>query len=809
MDGKEVTARSDIYALGAMLYEMLTARPPFEGDTAFTVGVKHKSEPPQDPREENPRIPEDLSRLIMKCLAKDPGDRYADTAEICRELSLIEQGLPTTERAAAPQRTPLTSREITVQLSVKKLLVPMLVFAAVIAAGIVLWRVLLPRPEATMLPPSGKPTLAVTYFRNNTGDKDLDIWRIALSDLLITDLMQSRHIRVLSTDRLYGLHKDLGLLDAGGYSSADLKRIAADGGATHILQGNFSRAGESLRVSTVLTDAATMESLGSQTVEGTGPESFHLLVDELTTRIKSGFHLTERQIASDIDREIGAITTASAEAYKFYTQGREYHHQLEYKLSIPVMEKALKIDPEFAMAYRSLAQSYNNLGSRYRDKFRENMDKALALTDRISERERYMIEGTHYGSDPETYDKAVEAYTRLLEIYPDAYPGRHNLAVIFGNMGEEEKAAEQYEYIIVEEGIDNTLTVMNLMSVYYYLREYDKARGLIERFIASHPDNPRGHAELSQVFMYTGDLERSADVWEKAIALDPSYTWSGFHALEGKWELAEQELAEWAERAGTETARCQYLSWMEAYRRGQGRFEDGLDFLQQGLKYAEDVDYPYWTARFHLNLARCAAARGDRETARTHIAKAETIADEIDSDNLRIGVYLWRVESLLGCGDRTGAEAAAEEMKLFVDSLPLAWLDPYLHYVQGRIETDRGNHEEAAKRFLEAITELGGEDGWGSLHALVFYRLAEAYYASGALDKAREELEAIHNLTAGRAWWEDLHARSFHLRGLIDQEQGNTAQARRNFEKFLKMWAEADEGLPKIEDARRRLAELE
>ena len=103
---------------------------------------------------------------------------------------------------------------------------------------------------------------------------------------------------------------------------------------------------------------------------------------------------------------------------------------------------------------------------------------------------------------------------------------------------------------------------------------------------------------------------------------------------------------------------------------------------------------------------------------------------------------------------------------------------------------------------------MGGEDGWGSLHALVYYRLAEAYNASGALDKARKELEAIHNLTAGRAYWEDFHARSFHLRGLIDQEQGNAAQARRNFERFLEMWAEADEDRPEPEDARRRLAEL-
>ena len=92
VEGKDVDQRSDIYSLGIIIYEMLTGRIPFEGDTPFTIGVKHKSERPRDPRELNPQIPQDLGRLVLKCLEKDGAKRYQSAGELRTDLEKIEQG---------------------------------------------------------------------------------------------------------------------------------------------------------------------------------------------------------------------------------------------------------------------------------------------------------------------------------------------------------------------------------------------------------------------------------------------------------------------------------------------------------------------------------------------------------------------------------------------------------------------------------------------------------------------------------------------------------------------------------------------
>jgi tRNA A-37 threonylcarbamoyl transferase component Bud32 len=133
-EGRDVDHRADIYALGAILFEMVTGRVPFEGATPLSVVLKHRSEPPADPQTINAQISAGLSRVILKCLEKTKERRYQTAAEVLEDLSAVEKGLPVTRQVTAKTK-PLTTREITVKFSLRKVLVPALAVGAVIVLG--------------------------------------------------------------------------------------------------------------------------------------------------------------------------------------------------------------------------------------------------------------------------------------------------------------------------------------------------------------------------------------------------------------------------------------------------------------------------------------------------------------------------------------------------------------------------------------------------------------------------------------------------------------------------------------------------
>ena len=810
VEGKETDQRSDIYSLGVILYEMVIGRVPFEGDTPFSVGIKHKSEIPKDPKELNAQIPEDLCHVILRCLEKDKEQRYQSAAEVRSELKNIEKGIPTTEKVL-PKRKPITSKEITVTLGLKKLFIPALVVIALVILVVVIWQ---PWSQKETVPiPSGKPSLAVVYFENNSGDESLDHWRKALCELLIADLTQSKYIRVLSSDKLIDILSDLNQIEAKSFSARILKEVAARGESTHILRGGFTKAGEQFRIDAILQEAATMESIGSDRIQGKGEESFLSMVDELTKKVKAHFKLSTEEIARDIDEEIEKITTSSPEALKYYIEGRKYRRIFDYTQSIEFMKKAVAIDPDFAMAYRSLAQSSGNIG--FRPQRKEYMEKALELSDRLPTRERYVIGGDFYSLSEKTYNKAIEAYKKLLELYPDDYTGNHNIANRYLDIGEIQKAIDHYETTRKSDNI-SLLGYNDLASVYRQVGSYAKAREVLEEAIQKYPDKAIAHANLSRHYRKAGKYELALAEINKAFALKPAEGTPAYrqnfnrraaiHFYTDNLVKAAEDYDNLRRQKGIQAL---YLSSFGTVNLNllQGKFKGTKDILRPmidmsrkvGLNWIISVVYRRF-AYIDLKTGNLQEALNDCDNAVDFALKAEDPGGQRRALYLKGLTYVW-----MNATDE--ALKTADELRVLIQDSQNPNNIHFFHHLVGMVELKQKNFASAIESFKEALS-LQTSDPRDKMAGYI-ESLAMAYNASGNIDKAQAEYERIVSSSSGRSDFGDVYALSFYELGKIYGQKGWKGKAIDHYEKFLDLWKDADPGIAEVDDARERLAGLQ
>ena len=816
VEGKEIDARSDIYSLGIILYEMLTGQVPFEGDTPFTIGMKQKSETPKDPKSLNTQIPQDLSRLILKCLEKDRERRYQSAEELKADLEKIEKGVPTAERPI-PKRKTITSRQLTIQFDIKRFLKPALVLFALIVAALIIWKAL---PRRSGSPALGdKPSIAVLYFKNNTGDPKFDVWSTALSDSIITDLSRSKYVRVLSADQLLSVLRKLDLLEGRSYASEDLRRVAALGGVKHLLLGSMSKAGAALRIDFALRDMQKGESQASDRVEGTGEDSIFSMVDELTRKVKQNLQLTQEQIAGDADSAFAGATTSSPQAYAYFSQAYRYNYLGEYRKSIELLEQAIALDPKFATAYFLLGLAYANQG--FALEYRKSMRQAFELSGTLPDRERYWIWSFYYTISEATYDQAIGAFEKRLEIEPHELNAERNLALVYVELEQWDKVLELLRGNI-ESGVEASFPYDMASLAYSAKGLYDKSIATLEDYLKSHADLGHIHACLAHSYLAQGKYDLAGQEADKAFSLAPADVFNlvvrgDVRYLAGDFPGAEREyrrLLDSAEKPGHLFGRW---SLGRLYL-GQGRFGKAIEEAKLGMTAAGELHDQDRMSDF-LRLSAYARLRsGDLKPALAEIDQAKKAAREIGSITRQISSLHLEGLARVEMDSPREAQAAAEEIRKLVEGWLNGKLIRYYDHLLGNIELRKGNSSKATEYLEKAISFLDYQRGKDSFldynygtddeHALFYEPLAIAYIRLGELGRAQEQYERIVQLTSARLFYGDIYARSFYRLGKIHEQKGEQNLAAENYRKFLDLWKDADPGLPEVEDARKRLAGL-
>ncbi len=818
VEGKEVDQRADIYSLGIILYEMVTGRVPFEGDTPFTIGIKHKGEMPQNPKELNTQIPEDLSNVIMRCLEKEKEKRYQSASEVCSELENIESGIPTTEKVI-PKRKPLTSREITVTLGIKKLIIPALIAIAAIIIGIAGWQ-LLPKKQAPPLLPQEKQAIAVISFENQTGDKAFDHLRKIIPNLLITNLEQSGYFQVTTWERMYDLLKQLGKEDAE-FIDRDLGfELCQMDGIDTIILGTFGKAADVFATDVKVLDVKTKNLLKSASSTGEGEGSIlKTQIDELSKEIIKGIGIPEAKIEAQ-KIQVTDITTDSMEAYDNYIKGRELYLKFYYEDALPYLEKAVEIDPSFLQAYGTLFYTYNYLGNpQARD---EALKKIKTFSHKATERGKLYIDRNYARYIEKDQEKALKILHQIAEKYPKEKGPHYSLGLYYQNR-DPDKALEEYKKTL--ELDPNHWNAHNQIGyVYLDLRNYEKAIDHFNKYVSLNPDDANPLDSLAEAYFRMGRLDEAIAKYEEALEIKPDFLTTLRNmpyvlALKENYSETIQTIDRYiniTSSAGNKSRgyllRAFYYFWI-------GRMEKSLIDLQKAEDSAQEVGDDLRKAFINQFRAWIYYERGDFEISREYNEGWINLMIKLLPDNKKYYEFGYNFNSALIDLKEGQLEAAKSRLPEMEDAL--SELTPSqkeratfsMNLIKAEIMLKEGFIKEAIDA-MESISPLN-HPSLNTTYTLISNNVlpdrdiaARAYLKLGDLDKAIDEYERLITFDPDSKDRRLIHPKYHYWLAKLYEEKGWEGKAIEHYKKFLDLWKDADPGLSEVEDARAKLAEL-
>jgi serine/threonine protein kinase/Flp pilus assembly protein TadD len=778
--GLAVDARTDIFSLGLIIYEMATEKRAFEGETSFDVIAAILNKDPVPLTEYSKEIPEALNRIVMKALSKDREARYQSAVKLITDLRALQyrvehrlqpeskdggDSYATREIAQTPVLTVketarnslgmnaavtgTLSQQIVSKIKENKFSFVLLVLLAITVVA-ALW--FHPRKVVVL---NERDTVLLTDFTNSTGDTVFDG---TLRQALAVQLEQSPFLTIFSDERIRETLRYMNRSQEERLTVPVAREICQRQGLKALLAGSISSLGSHYVISLEAINAQTGDSIARQQVEAESKEQVLTALGKGASNLREKLGESLRTIQR-YDAAIEQATTSSLEALKAFSLGNEQQGRGKYLEAVPFYRRAIDLDVNFALAYARLAVAYDN--SRQTELAAEYAAKAFERRERVSEREKLFISWRYYSSTTRELDKAIEVLEFWKQTFPNNPEPPNTLSFYYSQIGQFEKAIEEAQEAI-RLSPNRTQPYSNHAIALMCLNRFAEAKAVYEQAMAQGLDSTGFHWGLYQ---------------------------SGFAQND---EALMQQQINWSAGKSNE---YEAVDWQAKTSAFAGQLNKARELSSRAIDLANRGNLKEVAGQFTTHAALREAAAGKCQQASGEATKALALA----RTNTTI------IESALVlalCGDTNQAMTLInEQYKRFPKD---TWVNMvWLPTIKAIVELRR-NNPAAAIQLLQLSQSY--ETGYVAAYWPMYIR-GMAYLKSNNGSQAATEFQKIIN-TGGVNMNTNIYALA-HL-GLARAMaiSADKMQSRKAYEDFFRLWKDADTDIPILQEARREYEKL-
>jgi eukaryotic-like serine/threonine-protein kinase len=755
--GEELDARTDLFSFGVVLYEMATGVLPFRGETSGVIAEAILNRTPVAPVRLNPDLSPRIEEVINKALEKDRKLRYQNAADIRTDLQRLKRDSDSGRVAAATAEVELKPAKKSTRFRWG-----MITGATILVIGLAVggWLFFSRRAHAL----TDKDTIVLADFTNMTGDTVFDG---TLRQGLSVQLEQSPFLSIVSDQQIQQTLRLMGQPDDARLTPEIARELCQRTQSAAVLDGSIATLGSQYVLGLKVVNCRTGDSVAEEQERATSKEQVLAAMDKgaVKLRKKLGESLSTVQ---KFDTPVEQATTPSLEALQAYSLGRKTKvGKGDFAAAVPVLQRAIRLDPNFAMAYASLGSTYNNLGET--NLAAENTRRAYELRERVSEQENFYIESHYYEGVTGNLEKARQVYELWAQTYPRDWVPPNNLGVIYRVLG-------QYDKCLVEMreafrlNLASGLSYANLVNGYLYFGRIEEARATAGEAQAKKLDSPALRINLYRLAFLQND--------------------SGGMAQQVAWA---------AGKPGVEDVLLAYEADTAAY---SGQLRKARELSRQALASSERTEEKETAADYEAEAALREAVFGNAAEARQRAVAALALSTGRD---VQYGAAL----ALALAGDAFRARALADDLAKRLPGDTVVQFN-YLPTTHAQLALNRSDSSKAIEALQDAIPYELGRPGKANFTPGLYpvYVRGEAYLAAHQSGEAAAEFQKILD-HRGIVLNEPIGALA-HL-GLARAYalQGDTAKGKTAYQDFLTLWKDADPDVPILIAAKAEYAKLQ